>query len=23
MADLDCQAAFNQEMSVLNEISKT
>ena len=23
MADLDCQAAFNQEMSALNEISKT
>ena len=23
MANLDCQAAFNQEMSVLNEISKT
>ena len=23
MADLDCQAAFNQEMNALNEISKT
>ena len=23
MADLDCQVAFNQEMNVLNEISKT
>ena len=23
MADLDCQAAFSQEMSALNEISKT
>lgn len=23
MADLDCQAAFNQEMSALSEISKT
>lgn len=23
MADLDCQAAFNQEMSALNEIYKT
>ena len=23
MANLDCQAAFNQEMNALNEISKT
>lgn len=23
MADLDCQAAFSQEMAALNEISKT
>ena len=23
MADMDCQVAFNQEMAVLNEISKT
>ncbi|EMG29742.1 hypothetical protein [Campylobacter showae] len=23
MANIDCQAAFNQEMSVLSEISKT